>query len=214
MNDAEKFIEQEIPLTYRCALPRALKTAYDAVELTIGETPFLQVPTARMVARGYLLSFAVDYALQGLMDKGEWPFKYEYDFFARPTGKHLKILTPNAVVTVSQLQHGDLQPRSAEFRRNYSLSNQTLFGFEAEELERTIGTNGQKHLILGHGYQELDFIQIGVPNPDGVGYLARTRNILTEIHDATPDVAPVEQVEAGEVVTLKEKLQRKLANGA
>jgi hypothetical protein len=121
----------------------------------------------------------------------------------------LAILTPNAVITISQLQAGGSQPRWAGFRENYSLSNQILFGFEREALRKRFGDR-RKHLILGHGYQELSFVQIGVPSPDGVGYMATTQNILDEIRDATPDVVPAEEVPARELVTLKERLQRKL----
>jgi len=93
----------------------------------ISETTYLQVPTARITARGYLLPYAVDFAIQGLIDRGDWPFQYEYVFYSRPTGKHLRALTPNSVITISQLQYGDVQPRKADFRKNLRLSNQTLF---------------------------------------------------------------------------------------
>lgn len=210
MNEAEKFIEDEMPAVHRAALPKALKTAYDAVDLTISETPYLKTPSARMTARGNLLPYAVDYALQGLIDSGKWPFAYEYDFFARPTGKHLKILTANAVVTVSQLQAEDLKPRKATFRDNYCFENQGLFAFEKDALAKFIDAKRKKHLILGHGYQDLTFIQIGLPRPDGDGYLARTGNILQSIHDASADLAPVEEV-TEEVIQLKKQLKKKIA---
>jgi hypothetical protein len=116
---------------------------------------------------------------------------------------------------VSQIQGEGAQPRRAVFRANYSLSNQELFEFEAAEVAKSLaGTDGRKHLILGHGYQDLTFIQIGVPSPDGDGYLATSGNILNSIYDATPDVVPVEEVSAEEVMTLKQQLKRKLsANG-
>jgi hypothetical protein len=70
-------------------------------------------------------------------------------------------------------------------------------------------------LILGHGYQDLAFIQIGVPNPDGLGYLATSGNILNSIYDATLDLVPVEEVSPEEVVTLKQQLEKRLeADGA
>src|SRR5438094_328036 len=122
MTEAEKFIEQEVPPLRRAVLPKALRAAYEAVDLTLGETAYLQIPGAKMAAQRTLLLYAVEFALQGLVDKGDWPFTYEYEFNRRPTGRHLAIITPNAILTASQLQDGDAQPRWAGYRENYGLS--------------------------------------------------------------------------------------------
>jgi len=55
----------------------------------ISETTYLQVPTARITARGYLLPYAVDFAIQGLIDRGDWHFQYEYVTTDRPLGRTL-----------------------------------------------------------------------------------------------------------------------------
>jgi hypothetical protein len=102
----------------------------------------------------------------------------------RLTRKNHQKAAATRSLRVRELQYGDVQPRKADFRKNLRLSNQTLFQFEEEALEKELGETGTRfHLILGHGYQELDFVQIGAPKPDGDGYIGETGNIMDEIRD-------------------------------
>ena len=56
------------------------------------------------------------------------------------------------------------------------------FAREAEE-------NDRKHLVIGHGYQDLNFIVIGAPKPKSKKWIDRTDNLLLRIASEYPLVA-------------------------
>lgn len=206
MADASKFIDAEITPATRAMFPKACRQAYDAVDQWVQENKWLTIPT---VQKGHLRAWAVDFALTQLMESGVWPVRrYEWADFTRPTGKYLKIFTTNAILTVSQLADASSQPRRAVFRQNAAFNNQPfLFAEFAPEMPEDI-----PHLILSHGYQELAFIQVGMPHPeDKNSWLASTPNILSEIHDASSDLAPPEAIGVEPVLKIKQQLAKRLA---
>jgi hypothetical protein len=206
MADAKQFIYNEIAPKTRTLFPRICRQAYNAVDLWVQENEWLQIPT---VQKGHLRAWALDYALIQAINSGSWPTrKYEWCDFTRPTGKYLKIFTPNGVLTVSQLPDPKSQPRHAVFRENAAFRNQPfLFPEFAPDV-----TEDLPHLILTHGYQDLTFIQIGMPHPDdNGGWLATTPNLLDEIHETASDLAPAEAVGIEPVLKIKEQLAKRIA---
>ena len=67
-------------------------------------------------------------------------------------------------------------PRFAVFRNNAGLANYPLLPFDT--FAREAEDNNRKHLVIGHGYQDLNFIFVGVPKPKSKLWIDRTENIL------------------------------------
>ena len=209
MADATQFINEEVPPQYRAFLPKTHQQAYDAVDQWLQENKWLSVPT---VQPGHLRAWAVDFALVQLIEAGGWPVqKYEWASFTRPTGKYLKIFTKNAVLTISQLADPDAQPRSAVFRQNAAFNNQPfLFPEFAPEISEDL-----PHLIITHGYQQLNFIRIGMPHPeDKTAWLGSTPNILDELREVSSELAPPEAVDIEPVLTIKSELKKRAEGNA
>lgn len=207
---AERFVLDQIPLRHRRLIAPKLKLAYETVDGHIAGTPFLQVPTARD-NRGRLLSWAVDFALKGLIESGEWPVDYRWQVFAKPTGRYLEIILPHSTLTVSQVAFWNEQPRDVQFRSNARMGNLQirLPGFEEEEPEEE--SAGPISLLLVHGYKELEFAHIGVPHAHhGNGYIYQTPNLQRLLYEAAPpDVPPPESaVDVDELMSLKEEIER------
>lgn len=174
--EARDFIDEQVPLPLQNMLPKAISTAYDAVGKLVRANTFLDVESA-IFGRGHLLAWAVDYELFKLIRDGHWPFDCEWRPFHRPTGKYLRIDTGDAFVTISQIPEMGEGPRLAKFRSNASLSNGPLLPYA--EFEREAAQEERNHLVIGHGYQRLDFIIIGAPHPDRPkSWIDRTDNIL------------------------------------
>lgn len=201
------FINSEIPAVVRAQFPKICGRAYDAVEQLARDHAFLRTPRARW-ERGDLRSLAVESAFEQLIESGAWRVKsHTWESYARPTGVYLCIFTENAVVTISQLIDAREQPREAVFRENARFNNQTFLALPGLPPEPS---SDRPHLIIGHGYQKLNFIHIGMPHPEKPkAWLERTRNLLDEVHDASSDAVPPEAA-AEAVVTLKERVKRRM----
>lgn len=209
---AELFLLQQIPAKYRRLIPPKLKVAYAAVDEHVKNNPFLQVPSAAD-NRGRLVSWAVDYAVMGLIDSQEWPVDYRWQLFAKPTGRYLEIILPHSTLSISQVAFWQDQPRDVEFRRNARLSNHqfNLPGFEDDADEDHEAANGRISLLLVHGYRQLEFAHLGVPNAaHGSGYIYQTPNLMRLMHEAAPPEAPPPEsaVDVDELMSLKEQIER------
>jgi hypothetical protein len=201
----EEFVESEILPTDRALIVPTGRRAYAAARNLMQETGFLQTPAAEISAFGHLVAYAMDFAFEGLIKSGRWNFDFSWRAFQRPTGKHLCIFTKNAVLTISQLIEADKQPRRAEFRENYKFANQA---FLFPELEPEFDPSDKPHMILGHGYHTMRFAHLGIPSPEHrETWLYQSKNLVNMIHDATDDVAPVEEA-VDEQLTLKEQIKR------
>jgi hypothetical protein len=78
--------------------------------------------------------------------------------------------------------------------------------FKEEERVR-----GLPHLLLVHGYHQLDFIRIGMPSPHAAdfGYIYQTPNLLLEPQIVDDQLPPPEGTDAQvEVELLKEELRK------
>jgi hypothetical protein len=173
---ARDFIDEQIPLTLQRLLPKAVGAAYDTVEKVTKATSFLQVESA-VFGRGHLLAWAVDFEVFKLIRDGHWPYDCDWKPFHRPTGMYLRIDTGKAFATISQLTEMGEGSRTAQFRTNAALSNQPLLPFDTFAQEAAL--NERRHLVIGHGYQRLNFIIIGAPHPERPkSWIDRTDNIL------------------------------------
>lgn len=204
-----QFMDEQLPPAYRSHLPRALGAAYDAVDALMKDVPIFQTASARF-GRGHLISWAVDFQIQSLLESGKWPFDYTWAWFDDPTGQYIKILLPSSVMTINQLADKTKRPRYAVFRSNQAVNNEPLLPYR--EIEEEIRIAGLPHLILGHGYKFLNFVQIGLPCPGEheYGYIYRTPNILDQVHEVVSDRPPIEGADREPIVKLKEKLSKKI----
>lgn len=203
----QDFIQQEIPPVLQTLIPRACISAYRAVDEVFKASSFLSVPSAAF-GKGHLVAWAVDFAMENLIRSGKWPFDHKWEYFDQPTGKYLKIFTPEAVVTINQLPDPITTPRSANFRSNHRFNNQ--YFLDLPQFKNEIVDEDRPHLIIAHGYQELSFAQICVPHPDADCnyWLYRTPNLMRGLQEISEDFPASE--ESGEVVvTLKEKIAEK-----
>ena len=202
----ESFVNEEFPVALQALLPGALKRAYDQVAQLMADTSFLQTEGAKKTS-GYLIQDSVDHQIIQLIDSGRLPFDYMWDWHARPTGKHLKLLPKNTVITISQLQQPKQFPRRAVFRNNQRLNNREpqMLLFRNELQESIDDTRGRPHLVLGHGYQDLNFACIFVPHSHQKHWNWRTPNLLDQLHGVDSDLPPIEQPGEDSEITIKEE---------
>lgn len=203
---AEHFLLDQVPLKYRSAIPTTLKSAYAAAELLIKQEPILQVASA-VDNRGRIIQWAVDLAIEKLIKSGQWPFDFEWKSFAKPTGRYLRVRLSHSMLTVSQVSNAKKQPRDVEFRGNSRLNNEWVFDFDDLRKEKEV--LGLPHFLLIHGYQDLTFSHLAVPNAlHNRGYIYRTPNILGMPHKIVDDAPPVEQTEFEAAMVLKEEIEK------
>jgi hypothetical protein len=186
MTPAE-FLEAEFAPTLHALVPAALRRAYASADAAIDQIPFLQTQGGRL-QRGDLIVIATEYEFWRLIERGSLNFACSWEPYARPTGLHLVMRTPNARVTINQVQDPDRRPRDADFRSNYAISNeQSLF---EEDNRRAEAENNLKHILLLHGYQTLTFAHLALPSATGPRHLYRTPNLFDRPHEETGPVGP------------------------
>ena len=206
---SETFIQQEVPVDVRALFPQRFQSAYDAVDALTREYRFLQTPTAKYT-KGHLIALAVEHGLQALIDSGKWSVRdYSYVSYTKPTGKYLRIETQNSIVTISQLQQRRRQPRKATFRQNAKFNNAPFLNFI--EFPGPLEEGTVPHLIIGHGYQTLTFVQVGIPHPEHKHeWLALTRNAFDELREVTSDLVPEEAPNVEATLELKEAVKKRI----
>jgi hypothetical protein len=209
MKNAEQFINQEVTETDRAFFPNAFKAAYAAVTDLVSQTPFLKCPPASL-ARGHLKAWAIDFAISQLIEAGKWKVEgYDWAWYNRKTGKYLRVFTKEAVITVNQIADKCKQPRSAEFRANGAYDPQeTLFLLPNE---KNFASIKRPLLLLIHGYHDLSFIHLAMPNPEKIpAWFGMSKNILTEVQDVSSGLAPAEGPSTVQIPTIKEQLRKKI----
>tara|TARA_R110002074_G_scaffold384772_1_gene565622 strand:- start:1688 stop:2347 length:660 start_codon:yes stop_codon:yes gene_type:complete len=203
-----QFLDDQVPASLRPKIAAALQTAYRTADRLRNEESWLQTPSANF-QHGRLISLAVDYGLVRLVESGALPFDYSWEYFARPTGKYLALRPSHSVITVSQVADPVMQPRNVAFRQNRRINNQPFFDFAefADELE----VAGEPHLILAHGYQDLNFAHLCVPDPvHSKGYRYRTGNLMSLPREVEVDGPPPEDTDTSfeDLELLKETIER------
>jgi hypothetical protein len=203
-----EFVESEFSTKYQAYIPDALKRAYLGADALMRDTSFLNTQGGEN-ARGHIIQCAVDHQLIRLIETGVWPFDFAWDFYTKPTGKHLKILPKSTVITVSRLQHDKQFPRKAGFRNNQRLNNDpqqgTLFADAAED--RALEIKGRPHLILGHGYHEPTFAHIYIPHSHQSRWNWSTENLINLPSVVTSDLPPVERPKTSGDPEIKEEFK-------
>lgn len=207
MDYAEAFLRDQIPPALQSFVPPTLKTAYEAATLLIKDEPILNVTSAQD-NRGRVVQWAVDLAFERLVQSGQWPFDFRWRYFERPTGRYLEIMPSHSVVTISQVSDPAKQPRDVAFRANKRLSGQAwLRGLPQPEDQKPTG--GAPHILLVHGYQELNFAHLGIPkNEQEKGYHYRTPNLMLMPHVVSSPEVPPEDTDIEAVITLKEQIDK------
>ena len=203
---AMAFLEDQVPAKHQVLLPPVFRSAYAVVGTIVKDTAFLRVPSARF-NRGRLITWAVDHAIENLIQSGRWNVDYRWTSFGEPTptGKYLEILPPQSRITISQVANPRCQPRDVKFRENARLFNDPFLFPEMEEDRVT----GRPAILLFHGYQELGFIHLGIPNSkSGYNYIFRTGNLLELPQDVTHPGPPVEDTSFKDTITLKEQIAK------
>jgi hypothetical protein len=202
----ESFVNEEFPPALQALLPGALKRAYEQVAQLVADTSFLTTEGAQKTS-GHLIQDSVDFQMIQLINSGKLPFDFIWDSHAKPTGKHLKLLPKNTVITISQLQQPKQFPRRAEFRNNQRLNNREpqMLLFKNDTQDSLDQTRGRPHLVLGHGYKDLNFASIYVPHSHQKHWNWRTPNLLEKMYDVSSDLPPVEQPDDKSEPTIKEE---------
>jgi hypothetical protein len=207
MEYAEAFLRDQISPPLRSHVPSTLKTAYDAAALLIKNEVILNVTSARD-NHGRIIQWAVDLGFQRLCESGQWPFDFRWRYFERPTGRYLEIRPSHSVITISQVADPTSQPRDVRFRANKRLSGQGwLRGLPRPDGDQPIG--GEPHIILIHGYQDLNFAHLGMPRTEhDKGYYYRTPNLMLMPHIVSTPEPPPEDTDIEAIITLKEEIDK------
>ena len=205
---AEQFLLDQVPMKYRALLPGAMKAAYDAASLLAESEPILQTPSAKDNL-GRIKSWAVDLALVKIIESGRWPVDYRWVSFQKPTGCYLEVRLSHSKLTISQVPDAKKQPRNVRFRENNRLSNQRFLDLPEFADEQKV--NGLPSFLLIHGYQDLEFVHLGVPNKHhSMGYIYRTPNLmkLPYLVAQSADVPPPESTDLEATMSLKEDIEK------
>ncbi|GAV34791.1 hypothetical protein ROTAS13_02461 [Roseomonas sp. TAS13] len=206
-NPVERFVDGEFPVRFRAFLPPAMRLAYATVDTFMEQADFLMTPSG-LFQRGQLIVKAVELQLFKLARSGSLPFEPKWEEYASPTGKHLVLHSPRSRITVNQVSEPSSKPRHAKFRENFGLNNTRYLWPEwNDEAERS---DRLRHLLILHGYQDLNFVNIGFPHPTKDRLLYRTENFVdmpqviggTDERDdkregptEAPDLEPLEDLE-------------------
>lgn len=189
----ELFLQDQFPREYWPLIPTTLTTAYEAARQLASDEPILQVESARD-NHGRLITWAVDFGFKRLIESGRLPFDYRWKPFAKPTGRYLEIRLPHSVASISQVAEPSKQPRNVEFRRNGRLNNEPRFDLPEFEAEQQI--MGLPHLLITHGYQDLEFAHIGVPHPThNRGFRYSTPNLMRMPYELAADIPATENTD-------------------
>jgi hypothetical protein len=205
---AEHFLLDQFPLRLRPTIPTTLKTAYAAAGLLISQEPILQVKSADD-NRGRVVQWAVDLAVERLINTGQWPFKFEWKKFFKPTGHYLEVRLSHSVLTISQVSDPTKQPRNVVFRENARLTNEPFF--DLDEFRSETEFHGLPHFLLVHGHQELTFAHLAVPHSQHHrDYIYRTSNLMNMPHEVPQEEPPVEETELELVMRLKDEIEKRM----
>lgn len=202
------FVDDQFPQQYRHLIPTTLKTAYRAAEDIIADNPILSMAEMRG-ERGRLISYAVDFGFNRLVESGALPFDKSWEWFARPTGRYLALRPSHSIVTISQINDPTKQPRSVSFRKNACVNNAPFFDFA--EFAAEMEVSGEPHILITHGYQNLTFSHLCMPDPDHAkGYRYRSENLLNLPHEIKPEGPPPEDtdIDLENLNLLKDDIER------
>lgn len=179
-NAAEDLIDCEFPDIYRPLIPAALKRAYASADLAYDQLEFMGTPSGKF-HRGDLIQLATEFEFYKLIKEGHLPFDPAWEFYARPTGKHLVMRSPGAHITLSQVEYPHMKPRQAVFRDSMSVPNCDYLFPEwnaavRESVER-------KHVLLLHGHGRLRFSNLAIPHPQENKLIWYTEDLLALPHE-------------------------------
>lgn len=202
------FLDDQFPTVLRPLIPSTLKLAYKAAEDLIADNPMLESAVLRG-ERGRIVAWSVDAAFSRLVDTGALPFDKSWEYYERPTGRYLALRASASIITISQVSDPVSQPRNVAFRQNKRLANQPFLdlpGFEDE-----VALVGEPHILLTHGYQNLSFAHLCIPDPEhGMDYRYRTNNLMSVLHEVQPEGPPPEDTDydADALAELKQDVER------
>lgn len=183
---AQDLLTEQFPSETRRLLVPALRRGYAAVDRLIEAEPIFATPAGKF-QKGDLNVLAVELEIHKLTVAGKLPFEASWEYYDAPTGKHLVLRSDALRMTINQVRAMGQKPRQAAFRDTYGLPN-TRYLFEdwneADERE-----NNLPHVLLLHGYQDLSFAQLAVPNPSANDLIECSSNLLMTIHEGSYPVA-------------------------
>lgn len=181
-NPAQELADQEFPLARRTVIAPALKRAYANVDKLMDSVEWLRTPSGKF-HRGDLIVLSTEFQLALLAEKGSLPFETSWEPYASPTGKHLVMRSARAILTINQIDGPKKKPRRAAFRNSLGLPNmEYLFEHLNEQLKQE---RGRKHILLLHGYQQISFAHLGVPNPTTSSLIWHSDNLLGLPHEVS-----------------------------
>lgn len=183
---AQDLLAEHFPAETRRLLVPALRRGYAAVDRLMDAEPIFVTPAGRF-HKGDLNVLAVELEINRLTVAGHLPFEATWEYYDAPTGKHLVLRSNSLRMTINQVKVMGQKPRPAAFRASYGLPNMRyLFDDWNETVERE---NNLPHVLLLHGYQDLSFAQLAVPNPAANDLIECSANLLNECHVIEEPVA-------------------------
>lgn len=210
--DLEQFMHAQVPAKVTEKIPDVLRSAHKAVDEIMSEIGFFQTPGGEY-ARGDLINYSVDYQVTNLIDAGVWPFDYSWEYYTNRSGKYLKIKTREADLTIKQVQRIFGFPSNSLFRdrcRTKNIPNQLYLTGPGLDPPET----GRPFLILGHGYQNLDFAFVGMPHQSERNWLYCTDNLMPSLIQVEENGPAVEDIPDELMISLKDELKEQLKDGA
>jgi len=205
---AEALIRDQIPPAQWSVFPTILRTAYQAADDLMRDSPILQIESARD-NRGRIVSFAVDFGVKRAIENGSLNCDYRWAFFEKPTGRYLELRFSHSTASISQVQYAHRQPRNVVFRENARLRNQGVLDLPGVEEDSSV--SGLPHFYLVHGYQNLTFAHLALPSVDSqTCYEWRSPNLMLLPHQIEAGRPAPEDTDfdPDELASLKEEIER------
>lgn len=179
-NPAEDLANEQFPTSCRQLVPAALRRSYAAADHAREVIPWLRSPSGDYL-RGDLIRIAAEAEFERLVRTGRLPFDGRWEPYKRPTGKHFVMFSEKLRITINQVPLAGTMPRHAEFRFDFGMPN-TAFLFDEWNTELARNSD-RKHLLLLHGYQQLEFANLAMPNVLSKKIAWQSVNLLTIPHE-------------------------------
>jgi len=197
---ASEVLNSEWPIQVRNQIVPVVNRAYKLTSILFQETEWLDWQVGINI-KGYLKNIAVEHELMKLVDRWESNYSYDIEKNEVENYSYLKINTNYSSTTISQTKSIGAIPRKANFRSNYSISNQLSIEFE----EDIIVPSEKYYFIITHGGETdiPEFINIGLPEPYTRGWIVRN-NLLSEPYYY--EISQEEKIDKQDLVSLKDHI--------
>jgi hypothetical protein len=164
-DEAREMIEDNIPLNIRNQIVPIIFKAYSLSKEYMRNLGWKEKRLGKEFM-GYLVHYAVQFEIINAIESGFLKIQHKVSPNSGGNCFHLEMITPDFVITQSQVESPKQLPRKAYYRENLGFSNgNLLLELDVDQENRFYSRQKPFHMIITHGYnsQEPKFIFLGIP---------------------------------------------------